>query len=58
MLLVVDNNASESPKSLVMADDGMGNSVRIPSFIIKKSDGDKLKKAVKSWVHSKQNKDG
>lgn len=47
MLLVIDNNASESPSSLVMADDGMGSSVRIPSFIIKKSDGEKLKAAVK-----------
>jgi hypothetical protein len=29
-----------------MADDGMGSSVHIPSFMIKKSDGDILKKAV------------
>lgn len=57
MLLVIDNKWEENPKNLVMADDGMGSSVYIPSFIIKKSDGESLKKAVTSWEHSKKNHD-
>ena len=58
MLLVIDNKWEESPKNLVMADDGMGSSVYIPSFIIKRSDGEILKDAVKTWEHAKQSADG
>jgi hypothetical protein len=54
MLLVIDNNANESPQNLVMADDGLGSSVYIPSFMIKKSDGANLIDAVETWEHSKE----
>ena len=39
MALVVDNKDSESPEQIVMADDGKGESVNIPTFLIGKSDG-------------------
>jgi|TARA_B110001450_G_C17508131_1_gene435235 hypothetical protein len=53
MLLVIDNKWEESPKNLVMADDGMGSSVFIPSYIIKRTDGEILKDAVETWEHAK-----
>lgn len=58
MLLVIDNKWEEQPKNLVMADDGMGSSVYIPSFIIKKTDGEILKDAVETWEHAKETNDG
>lgn len=54
MLLVIDNNANEKPENLIMADDGLGSSVYIPSFMIKKSDGEILIDAVETWEHSKE----
>lgn len=46
MLVVVDNKSWEDPELLIMADDGRGSSVKIPSFLIGMSDGDKLKKEI------------
>lgn len=45
-MLVVDNKPLEDPKYLVMADDGSGGSVKIPSMLIGKQDGEKLKTAI------------
>jgi hypothetical protein len=46
MAIVVDNKV-ENTEDLIMADDGSGHSVHIPSFIIRKQDGDHIKAAVK-----------
>ena len=44
--MIVDNKEYENPKSLIMADDGTGNSVNIPTFLIGYSDGQLLKDAI------------
>lgn len=41
-MVVVDNKAREDPELLIMADDGRGGSVKIPSFLIGKADGDRI----------------
>ena len=46
LAVVVDSKASEDPARLVMADDFQGSSVNIPSYIISKASGQKLKDAV------------
>lgn len=33
--IIVDNNQNEDPNDIVMADDGKGNSIHIPSMLIK-----------------------
>lgn len=42
MAIIIDQYVEES-EELVMADDGTGHSLTIPSFIIKKVDGDLIK---------------
>jgi hypothetical protein len=51
MAIIVDNR-QESSENLIMADDGSGLSISIPSFLIEKKDGDALKKAWKNAVNS------
>jgi len=46
MMIVVDNKLAEDPTLLVMADDGQGNSVKIPSMLIGYSDGEKMKSSI------------
>ena len=46
MTIVVDNAKFEDPDSIVMADDGKGESVNIPTFMISSFDGEKLKEAI------------
>ena len=46
MVIVVDNKIMEDPTLLVMADDGSGNSVIIPSMLIGWNDGEELKAAI------------
>jgi hypothetical protein len=46
LMIVADNKPGEDPKYLVMADDGSGASVQIPSMLIGKSNGEKLKNAI------------
>lgn len=46
MAIVVDNKDGESVDHIVMADDGKGESVNIPTFLIGKSDGQKLKDSI------------
>jgi hypothetical protein len=42
-LAIIADDKEEDTESLVMADDGTGHSVNIPSFIIRKADADKIK---------------
>ena len=46
MAIIIDNKENESAKSLVMRDDGTGQNVKIPSFLIGLTDGAYLKDAV------------
>lgn len=46
MMIVADNKDREDPELLIMADDGRGGSVKIPSFLISKSDGKKLENEI------------
>ena len=46
MGVIIDNKRYENPKNLIMADDGSGSSVKIPSFLIAYSDGQKLIKSI------------
>ena len=46
MTVVVDDKEYESMDSIVMADDGMGSSVSIPTFLVDKKSGQILKDAV------------
>ena len=39
MAIIIDNKENESAKSLVMRDDGTGQNVKIPSFLIGHADG-------------------
>lgn len=45
-MLVSDDTEGEDPKYLVMADDGKGGSVRIPSMLISAKNGLKLKDSI------------
>ena len=44
--MLVTDNLYEEPQYIVMADDGKGGSVNIPSMLISKLNGDKLKKSI------------
>ena len=60
MVIVADNKEAEDPKFLVMADDGSGGSVVIPSMLIGTTDGEHLKKSIheqelKSEKHGNEN---
>lgn len=46
MTVVVDDKIMEDPDSLVMADDGKGESVNIPTFMVSLLDGQRLKDAI------------
>jgi hypothetical protein len=46
MGIIIDNKAEDS-ENLIMSDDGSGNTVNIPSFIIRKKDGDIIKDTLK-----------
>jgi len=46
MAIIIDNKEWENPEMLIMADDGAGSSVKIPSFLIGHHDGILLKKAI------------
>lgn len=48
LALVVDNKGMENVNTIVMADDGKGESVNIPTFLISMIDGDKLKEVIHS----------
>lgn len=39
---IIIDNTDENVQNVVMKDDGTGNSIRIPSMLIGRSDGDKL----------------
>ena len=45
LAMIVDDR-EESSESLIMADDGTGHSINIPSFIIRKKDGNIIKSFV------------
>jgi hypothetical protein len=42
-LAIIADSEEEKSENLIMADDGSGKSINIPSFIIRKNDGEKLK---------------
>ena len=46
MTIVVDSSMFEDAESLIMADDGKGESVNIPTFMVSLYDGMKLKEAI------------
>lgn len=46
MAIVVDNKENEKATNLIMADDGTGHAVKIPSFLIGFSDGAILKESI------------
>jgi hypothetical protein len=46
MAIIVDNKKNEKATNLIMADDGTGNAVKIPSFLIGYIDGTLLKDAI------------
>ena len=45
MALIADDK-SEDSENLIMSDDGTGNTVNIPSFMIKKKDSDAIKNMI------------
>ena len=45
-MLVIDNKPGENPELHQMADDGRGNKISIPSFMISLADGRKLIKEI------------
>ena len=46
-LVVVVDNKLENIEKAVMGDDGTGTGIRVPSMLIGKTDGDKLKEFAK-----------
>jgi hypothetical protein len=46
MGIIVDNNEFESAQHIIMSDDGTGAHVNIPTFLIGKSPGNKIKAQV------------
>lgn len=53
-LLIINNNTSEDIKEIYMIDDGSGHDIEIPTILISKKDGDKIKKLINP--NSKNNK--
>ncbi len=47
MAIIADNNAYEDPDQIVMADDGTGSSIKIPTMLISNKNGSKLKNALR-----------
>ena len=45
--MIVNNRESQSPENIIMIDDGTGINVAIPTIMISKEDGDKIKAAIK-----------
>jgi hypothetical protein len=45
-LAVIIDDSFEDISKVIMSDDGTGKAVRIPSFLIGKTDGDKIKDAL------------
>lgn len=45
-VLIVNNNANEDLRHIIVADDGYGDNIHIPSILISKEDGDILKQEV------------
>ena len=45
-LAIIIDNKEEDTQNLIMADDGTGQSIHIPSFIITKKDGDNIKETI------------
>ena len=50
-LAVIADNKDEDTDMLVMADDGRGATIHIPSFLINKRDGDLLKEHLTEGKH-------
>lgn len=46
----MDNNKTEKPNQIVMADDGKGGQVTIPTVLISESDGEQILKYVEEGV--------
>lgn len=46
MSIIVDNKENEKATNLIMADDGTGHAVKIPSFLIGFNDGSILKESI------------
>lgn len=44
--VIISDNSDEDPTNIVMSDDGTGGNLNIPSFLIRKSDGDLLRNAI------------
>jgi PA domain len=44
---IIIDNKSEDSENLIMSDDGTGTTINIPSFIIRKRDGDLIKDQLK-----------
>ena len=57
-MVVVDNKETEDVDSIVMADDGKGSSVHIPTFLIGYEDGLMLKEEVHKKMVPTLNKYG
>jgi hypothetical protein len=47
LAIIADDNV-ENSESLIMSDDGSGHSINIPSFLIRKQEGDKIKDYIKT----------
>ena len=45
-LAIIADTTEEETENLIMTDDGSGNSINIPSFIIRKWDADQIKKTI------------
>ena len=53
--LIVNNIEHQDPERIIMIDDGTGINVAIPTIMIAKSDGEKIKQTIKETEES--NKD-
>ena len=42
-MALISDSYTEISEDLIMADDGTGHNINIPSFIIRKADGDNIK---------------
>ena len=45
-MAIISDDKSEDSENLIMTDDGTGNTVKIPSFIIRKKDSDFIKETI------------
>ena len=55
-MAIIADNVYGRPENVIMADDGKGKGIKIPSFLISKDDGRKIKDTIHRIEQREQNR--